>query len=67
MAPIAILRFSDNTEIRTSDEVCVQSLWRLLATAVSPEDFAAVDGRTEVQQPTRPPVRLHAREGGDTS
>jgi hypothetical protein len=65
MAPIAILRFSDNTEIRTSDEVCVQSLWRLLATTVSPEDFDAVDGRTTLMPP-RPPVRL-ALEGGDTS
>jgi hypothetical protein len=66
MAPLAILRFSDNTEITTSDEVCVQSLWRLLATTVSPEDFAAVDGRS-VPKPTRPPTRLRALEGGDTS
>ena len=64
MAPLAILRFSDNTEISTTDAVCVQSLWRLLATAVSPEDMAAVDGRTERHEPAQPPLRLRALEGG---
>jgi hypothetical protein len=64
MAPIAILRFDDNVEIRTTDAVCVQSLWRLLSTAVSAEDMAAVDGRTERHEPAQPPVRLRALEGG---
>ena len=61
MAAVAILRFDDNVEISTTDAVCVQSLWRLLATAVSAENMAAVDGRSEHQEPA---VHLHAIEGG---
>jgi hypothetical protein len=61
MTAIAILKFSDGTEIRTADEVCVQSLWRLMSTAVSEEDMAAVDGRTDYQ----PPTRLRVVQGGN--
>jgi hypothetical protein len=61
MAAVAILRFDDNVEISTTDAVCVQSLWRLLATAVSAENMAAVAGRTDQQEPA---VHLHAIEGG---
>ena len=58
--PTAILRFSD-TEIVTSDPLTVQTLWRLMAHSVSPEERAAVDGRTDYQEPA---VHLHATEGG---
>jgi hypothetical protein len=63
--PTAILRFHD-TEISTTDEVTVQSLWRLLAHSVTAEERQAVDGRsTEFQEQSRPPVRLVAIEGGE--
>ncbi|MGD0287389.1 MAG: hypothetical protein ABSC31_13615 [Acidimicrobiales bacterium] len=65
-APTAILRFNE-TEISTTDPVTVQTLWRFLSHCVTPAEYAAVDGRTEFQQPAQQPVRLHALEGGDTS
>ena len=58
--PLAILRFND-TEITTSDELTVQTLWRLLAHSVTAEERAAVDGRTGQQEPA---AHLHAIEGG---
>jgi len=64
--PTATLRFAA-TEITTDDELVVATLWRLLAHSVTPAERAAVDGRTEFQQPPQQPVRLHALEGGDMS
>lgn len=61
--PIAILRFTE-TEISTSDPLAVQSLWRLMAVSISPEERQAVDGRTEFREPPRPPVHLTAIKGG---
>jgi hypothetical protein len=37
--PEAILRL-DGVEVRTTDPVCVRTLWGLLATAVKPDDAA---------------------------
>jgi hypothetical protein len=62
--PTATLRFAA-TEITTDDELVVATLWRLLAHSVTPAERAAVAGRSEFQQPTRPPVRLVAIEGGE--
>lgn len=43
---LAILQL-DGMEIRTTDEVCVRTLWGLMSTAVKPEDARVLDGRTQ--------------------
>ena len=52
-APTAILRFAD-AEISTQDPVTVATLWRFLSTRVTPEEYRAVDGRTEIYGDVEP-------------
>jgi hypothetical protein len=46
MAPEAILQL-DGMEIRTSDPLCVRTLWGLMASAVSPSDALFLEGLPE--------------------
>jgi hypothetical protein len=46
--PEAILRL-DGVEVRTTDPVCIRTLWGLLATAVTPTDADYLNGRRPEQ------------------
>lgn len=41
----------DNMTIDTTDPVCVRALWSLMATAVTPDDSLALNGREPVPIP----------------
>ena len=47
----------DGISITTTDEVCVRTLWKLMGTALRPDDVRQLEGATSPTDTRREPAR----------